>query len=156
MRKIKNNTTLAAYGLAALLGVCTAVVPMLTSAPVQDSEIKNKDYIQEFSKLSSIKITAPIPFKKAITDIKDLKDQRMMDVPTPPAVPSMPAGKGINNIVPGDKLRVVGLLPPNIAILQKSGKTLTVKSGQNSEYGYIGEITSNGVYIDGTFTQIEF
>lgn len=152
MKKITNKTKLVIYTLSALTGMIAAALPVLTTVPSQSTDIKTQDYAQEFAKLYAAKINTASPFKEVVKDISN------MEMPTPPEVPSMPNGRhGVHNILSQDAtLRVVGLLPPNIAIIQKSGKTITVRKGQDSEYGYIGEITKNGVYIDGTFIEIEF
>lgn len=55
---------------------------------------------------------------------------------------------------PSELIRVVGLLPPDIAMVSKGGKVGTVYSNtETDEFGSIGAITSTGVYIDGDFCE---
>lgn len=152
MLKINKNIKIGVFACAAVIGAAAAFIPLYLTSNVAEKPLKLVDYEREFNNLQATVITKASPFKAAAINAKET-----LLPPTPPSVPAMPTGpKGINNIITQDKLTVVGLLPPNIAIIQKGGKAITVKSGQTSEYGYVGEITSNGVYIDGTFMKIEF
>lgn len=154
MIKIHKKMQIGVFACAAVLGAAAAFIPLYLNNNVAEKTIKLIDYEREIMNLQATAINKASPFKAAA--LATAAKETLLP-PTPPSVPAMPTGpKGINNIIHQDKLTVVGLLPPNIAIIQKSGKAITVKSGQKSEYGYIGEITSNGVYIDGIFMKIEF
>lgn len=74
-------------------------------------------------------------------------------IPGSPMVPQMPSMPGYAGRQP-EVLRVIGVLPPDVVILQKGGKTLTAKSGSATEFGAIGTISKTGAMIDGAW--IEF
>lgn len=70
--------------------------------------------------------------------------------PMVPPMPSMPGAPARQSEV----LRVIGVLPPNVVILQKGGRTITAKSGAVTAFGEVGSISKTGAMIDGTW--IEF
>ena len=68
--------------------------------------------------------------------------------PTPPDVPSMPGGLPGSS---GGELVVLGVLPPDVVIISRGGKSITARTGQNTEFGTIGTVTMKGAYVNGAF-----
>lgn len=68
------------------------------------------------------------------------------NIPKPPTnIPNMPS----NPTNAPKNPEVKGIILPNIAILAQGGKTSVVKLSTTSPFGYIDEITEDGVIIDG-------
>lgn len=84
--------------------------------------------------------------------IGDKVADNTMDMPTPPGVPDMP---GVNGSSVSNVLSVLGVLPPDVVIISKGGKTITAKLGENTEFGSINYISKNGATIDGRFIDIK-
>lgn len=66
-----------------------------------------------------------------------------------PALPEMPQADKAQR----DAIRIVGLMPPKMVILQQNGKRVTAMSGSETPIGKIGAITDKGCYIDGEFVK---
>lgn len=71
------------------------------------------------------------------------------EAPKPPGVPEQPKGKEA-----GGGLAVLGVIPPDVVILSKEGKTVTARSGEKTEVGSVGAITEGGAYVDGRFVAL--
>lgn len=72
-------------------------------------------------------------------------------MPKVPGLPQMPDTPGMSkNTLP----KLVGLLPPDYVIVTKGNKTITLPCNSSTEFGYIGSITGQGVYIDGTLVSL--
>ena len=68
------------------------------------------------------------------------------NIPKPPTnIPNMPS----NPTNAPKNPEVKGIILPNIAILAQGGKTSVVKLNTTSPFGFIDEITEDGVTIDG-------
>ncbi len=67
--------------------------------------------------------------------------------PLPPSVPSMPGAIGQN----GSAFTVVGVLPPNIAIVKEGSSIKTVKVGDKLTLGQIEGISKDGITVSGQF-----
>lgn len=70
--------------------------------------------------------------------------------PTPPGVPAMPGAGGLE----GGEVTVLGVLPPDVVIISRGGKTITARSGDSTEFGTVGGVTMKGAYIDGAFVEL--
>lgn len=153
MLKITQKIRISAYITSFLVGSCIAVFPLISNTAKDPKNVDVINYEKEVSKITNEQIVALSPFKA----LQDLPSTTEMDMPTPPSVPDMPGfGAGINNVVGGQELKVVGVLPPDIVILQKGGKTITAAANNNCEFGYVGSISADGAYIDGAFMKIKF
>lgn len=75
-------------------------------------------------------------------------NMNMPAIPTPPGIPNMP---NISNIPGISGPHVSGIIMPNVAILNISGKSIVVKLGDESMLGVVETITRKGVTIDGKF-----
>lgn len=154
MLKITKKIRLSTYVASFLVGSCIAVFPLISNTAKDPKNVDVINYEKEVNKITNEQIAALSPFK-AQQNLPPSKD--VMDMPTPPSVPDMPgSGAGINNVVGSQELKVVGVLPPDIVILQKGGKTITAAANNNCEYGYVGSISADGAYIDGAFMKIKF
>mgnify|MGYP006959749940 CR=1 FL=1 len=153
MLKITKKIRISTYVASFLVGSCIAVFPLISNTAKDPKNVDVINYEKEVSKITNEQIVALSPFKA----LQDLPSTTEMDMPTPPSVPDMPgSGAGINNVVGGQELKVVGVLPPDIVILQKGGKTITAAANNNCEFGYVGSISADGAYIDGAFMKIKF
>jgi hypothetical protein len=76
-----------------------------------------------------------------------------MMAPTPPLLPSMPSMDGGNGVRSATK--VIGVLPPNVVILQRGNKTITAKAGTKTEFGTIGFVDANGANINGAYISLK-
>lgn len=56
-------------------------------------------------------------------------------------IPSLPDASG--------KIKVLGVLPPDVAIMRINSKTITVRKNTSSELGHFDNITANGVTVSG-------
>jgi hypothetical protein len=79
---------------------------------------------------------------------------RVPSVPVVPSMPGSPAGAAGAGSV-SDKLTVIGVLPPNVVILQKGTSTVTAKAGTDTSLGEVGRVTKNGAYINGSFVGLK-
>lgn len=84
-----------------------------------------------------------MPFKNSP---KITGNEEMPEMPTPPSIPDMPGM--------GNTLAVIGILPPDVCILQRGGETLTARSGTQTKFGYVGSIDAGGAVVDGTYLNI--
>ncbi len=80
--------------------------------------------------------------------IKAIEKAKMPEVPAVPKVPTM--NKGF-----GETIEVLGVLPPDTCILRKGSETVTVRANEDSSIGSVGQITSDGVYVNGNFYAIK-
>lgn len=171
MRKIGYTTKITTYAASMLLsigvfGLYNSVinVPPAVSAPeipiinldTISPVIASTDYAQSSNPFGKVTTVA-----QAGAGIAKLGMGPGVNPPTPPGVPAMPSqpGVGTSGDVPNvgenyqaqEKLTVLGVLPPDVVILSKGGKTVTARSGSETEFGTVGEITSKGAYVDDTF-----
>lgn len=71
--------------------------------------------------------------------------------PTPPGVPAMPQGAAGAY---GGEIVVLGVLPPDVVIISRGGKSITARSGESTELGTVGAVSMKGAYIDGAFVEL--
>lgn len=164
MKKIAFSTKLSAYVASmALSAVVFGSYNLLAPVPV--------DHVPEIPIINlntispNIQVASPIkgdnPFGKismAGAGIAKAGMEPGMVAPTPPQVPPMPGVEGnigSNYKGPSMELSVLGVLPPDVVILSRGGKTVTAQSGNRTEFGTVGEVTAQGAYIDGTFISLK-
>ena len=108
--------------------------------------VKSTDSLAEILKSNDVYIVSGNPFgtfdKKALNALNAKK-------PKPPKLDKLKAAGEAKNA-----LKVVGVLAPDLAVVTKDNKTLTLKRNTQSSVGYVGNITSRGVYIDGKFLEM--
>lgn len=160
MRKITFSTKLSAYAVSiALSSVVFGSYNLLAPVPI--------DRVPEIPIINLNSIT---PNSKTIPHIDEVNPFGTISMagagvakagmgpglvpPTPPQVPVMPGAKGnvgSNYVGKSTELCVIGVLPPDVVILSRGGKTVTARSGSNTEFGTVGDVTPEGAYIDGSF-----
>lgn len=154
MKKISLSAQLAAYSASILLGFSTFAAYNFLSVP-EDAQTPEIPVINlaslELNPATSIAHAASgnpfgvIPEAAPDTAATGMGMPQGITPPTPPGVPAMPQG------APGGEVVVLGVLPPDVVIISRGGKSITARSGQDTEFGSIGSVTMSGAYIDGTF-----
>ena len=71
----------------------------------------------------------------------------MSVAPVAPTVPDMPTS-------PVNVLEVVGVLPPDVVVLQRGSETVTAYLGDETKFGTVQEIFDNGALVDGKFVNL--
>ena len=72
---------------------------------------------------------------------------KFSNVPVTPVVPDMAQ-------VQSASLEVVGVLPPDVVILQRAGETITAFIGDNTKFGVVEEIDDKGAVINGRYVSL--
>lgn len=153
MKKIKGTTQLLVYGLTVLssagmfLTIFAATLPTMPEA--------KKPSVSDFSQLhmqmgqTVFAAASPFPDKVDLTSVLGMPGSEMIP-PSAPIVPQMPSNPNAPNVGGyDDTLRVVGVLPPDVAILQRSGKTVTAKLGTETPWGTLSSVSKAGVTVGG-------
>lgn len=161
MKKIKGTTQLLVYGLTVLssagifLTVFAATLPAIPKA--------KQPSISDFSQLhmqmgqTVFAAASPFPDKIDLTPIPGMETGGLAQMlpPNSPVVPPMPG----NHYAPGgahnDVLRVVGVLPPDVAILQCSGQTVTARIGSKTPWGTLSSVSKAGVTVGGEWVDFQ-
>ena len=143
MRKIAITTSLAAYLASALIsaGIFGSIIYITTPAAEQANPLPVINFAN--TNLDTGTIIGTSPFKAATA-------AEVPEMQVPPGVPSMP-GAGMQP----DVLTVVGVLPPDVVILQKGGESLTARVGTQTKWGTVNSVTASGATIDGAFINIK-
>lgn len=86
------------------------------------------------------------------------KDAAKLGLPVPPVVQGakggqVSGGQGAAVVQKQDKVEVVGLIPPNCALVSINGKTSVVKAYTTVKGNEIGSISSDGVVVNGQFVE---
>lgn len=149
MREIGYSNVISTLVCSAFLGVFISGITLYFARPdtaaVNSLPTINYDNIN----LYKSQVIGSSPF--GLRQNSDLNVMDMPAAPTPPSVPSMPAASGST----GSQLTVIGLLPPDVCILQKGGITVTARSDSDTELGHVGSINDDGVYVDGKYLRIK-
>lgn len=160
MRKIGFTTKLAAYAASMVFSIGVfGAYNMLDVAPagnVPEIPIINLDSLSpEISTVAHAESGNPFGIvPQAGAGIAKLGMSQDMQPPTPPGVPEMPGNVG-GNVGLQDKTVVIGVLPPDVVILSRGGKTITARTGQDTEFGTVGTVTMKGAYVDGAFVALK-
>lgn len=144
MRKISFLCYATVLGLSAVSGIILSSLSLYIAKPVKP--LTTNLPIIDYDKINTHKggiILGQSPFKGILTA------PVLPEAPVPPSVPGMP------EIAAGDKLVVLGVLPPDVCIIRKGADTVTARTGDDTKLGHIGNITPRGVYIDGNFIEIK-
>lgn len=164
MRKINFATKLSCYGASMALSIALfGSYVMFSAAPLQnvpEIPIINLDSI---TPNVNEKIPEDVIENNPLDTLSIIPNAgagiaRRGMTPTPPGVPPMP----VTPREPGNvgypasrELKVLGVLPPDVVILERGGKTITARSGSETDFGTVGEITSDGAYVDDTFIMLK-
>lgn len=131
-------------------GVVAFSINFFTAEPILETTsrlpIKSTDSLAEILNSNDVYLVSGNPFgtfdKKALNAL-------IVKKPKPPKSDKLKAAGEEKNA-----LKVVGVLAPDLAVVTKDNKTITLKSNSNSSVGYVGNITARGVYIDGKFLEM--
>ena len=144
MRKIGFFNYISFFAGSAILGILFSSGLMCVSKPLPVEKVNlpviSFNNVQLFRSNIETKVN---PFAGPLADVFS---------PPKPIAPKMPAALKTPSkpVIPeNERISVMGILPPDTCILRKGGKVITVRNGKKSEFGEIGEITSEGVYVDG-------
>ena len=138
MKKISFANYLTSIMVSGLIGgllatgVLLTVVPTVSKVPM----IPVLNY-ENMKILSSNIVAGSSPFGLA----------KLSNVPVTPVVPDMAQ-------VQSASLEVVGVLPPDVVILQRAGETLTAFIGDDTKFGTVEEITDKGAVINGRYVSL--
>lgn len=150
MRKIGFVNYAVSLVLSSLCGVgfATGLIFLTKPAPSakQTLPVISFENVQLFRNNIEIKKN---PFDGPMKDaVKAVERAKMPKAPSTPKVPSMDKAFG-------DRIEVLGVLPPDTCILRKGSELVTVRANEDSKVGKIGQITSDGVHVDGNFYAIK-
>ena len=131
-------------------GVVAFSINFFTAEPILETTsrlpIKSTDSLAEILNSNDVYLVSGNPFgtfdKKALNAL-------IVKKPKPPKRDKLKAAGEAKNA-----LKVVGVLDPDLAVVTKDNKTITLKSNSNSSVGYVGNITARGVDIDGKFLEL--
>lgn len=138
MKKIKGTTQLFVYSLAVLSSAGMFLTIFAATSPTMPEA--KKPSVSDFSQLHMQIDLTPIPGMET-------GGLAQMLPPNSPVVPPMPGnarGGGHDDV-----LRVIGILPPDVAILQCAGRTVTAKIGTQTPWGTLSSVSKAGVTVGG-------
>ena len=154
MIKISLRTKMAGISFSSILAVAF-FGPMVYVTSPQISPPGNQNTI-DFSKISigTPAFAAGSPFMNSVPQdaLTNASVMAAPAIPGSPMVPQMPSMPGVPNRQ-SEVLQVIGVLPPNVVILQKGGRTITAKAGSTTDFGTIGTVSRNGAKIDGAWVE---
>lgn len=157
MKKIKSTTQLLGYGISVLTAAGVFFTILVTSTPNMPSV--SQPAIGDFSQIqvgqTVFASSSPFPAKVDLASVPGMPGTEMIP-PSAPIVPQMPSNPNAPNVGGyDDTLRVVGVLPPDVAILQRSGKTVTAKLGTETPWGRLSSVSKSGVTVGGEWVDFE-
>lgn len=153
MKKIKGTTQLFVYSLAVLSSASMFLTIFAATSPTMPEA--KKPSVSDFSQLhmqmgqTVFAAASPFPDKIDLTPIPGMETGGLAQMlpPNSPVVPPMPGnarGGGHDDV-----LRVIGILPPDVAILQCAGRTVTAKIGTQTPWGTLSSVSKAGVTVGG-------
>ena len=120
------------FGASLTLGLLISSHPAEVNMPQQPAV--NYDSI---SFLKNNIIVGSSPFsERDVSKVQDLSG---------PIIPELPQQD--------ERLRVIGLLPPDVVILKKGGETVTAMVGEDTKFGHINSVFDSGAVIDGQYRE---
>lgn len=137
MKKIKGTTQLLVYSLAVLSSAGMFLTIFAATSPTMPEA--KKPSVSDFSQLH-MQMGQTVPGMET-------GGLAQMLPPNSPVVPPMPGnarGGGHDDV-----LRVIGILPPDVAILQCAGRTVTAKIGTQTPWGTLSSVSKAGVTVGG-------
>lgn len=144
--KINFAANMIIYLTSAVFGAALGIGTIITTTPIVESSAKIPLAKLNSNSISDAAIVSSNPFGP----IKTIPEKPTMPSIPVPQVPSMPGQNGVANNV----LECLGVLPPDICILRKNGETLTAKLNSDTKFGYVSNISSSGVTVDGKFINL--
>ncbi len=80
-----------------------------------------------------------------------LSGSRRLDEPVLPVIPDQELIEAESS----GRLMVLGVIPPEIAIIKKGDSTMTIRVGEETAYGTVDYVTRSGVSINGRFLSLK-
>lgn len=158
MIKITMGTKVASFAVSTLTALTVFGSMVYFTSPEVKPPVNNNNNLIDFSKIriGTPAFAAESPFGSVPQNAMDNAPlQAPTYIPGSPMVPQMPNMPGrAGSAAANEVLRVIGVLPPDVVILQKGGRTITAKSGSSTEFGVIGTINKEGASVGGSW--IEF
>lgn len=160
MKKIKSTTQVLGYGISVLAATGVFFTLLVASTPnmpaVRSAAIGDFSKIQVGQTVFAAASPFPVLTKVDVTALPGMPGSAMLP-PSAPVVPPMPGTPNVPAAAGGydDTLRVVGVLPPDVAILQRSGQTVTAKIGSETPWGTLSSVSKNGATVGGEWVDFE-
>ncbi|MBQ3541198.1 MAG: hypothetical protein IJA40_05595 [Phascolarctobacterium sp.] len=138
MRKISFANYITSIVISGVLGgmLATGVLYLVAPAVIQATKMPNMNYGNILLGGNGI-IAGSSPFGLP----------KLPPAPVSPVVPDMPQG-------PANVLEVVGVLPPDVVVLQRGGESVTAYLGDETKFGVVQEVRDNGAVIDGRYVAL--
>lgn len=150
MRKIGFFNYISFFAGSAILGILFSTGLMFITKPLPAEKVNLP--VISFNNVQLFKSNIETKINPFAGPLADLFAPPKPILPEMPAVPETPA----EPVIPeNERIFVMGILPPDTCILRKGGQVITVRSGKKSEFGEIGKITSEGVYVDGKLYEMQ-
>lgn len=143
MRKIGTTSIVKALVISGTTGVCFTLLTFLVLWP---AEVKQ----QPLSVLNykSIDISRG---EITLRGSPFLSASKRLDEPVLPIIPD----QELLEAEASGKMVVLGVIPPEIAIIKKGESTQTVRVGEETAYGTVEYVTRSGVAINGRFLSLK-
>lgn len=158
MIKISMGTKVAGITVSALTALTVFGSMVYVTRPEVKPPVNNNNNAIDFSKIriGTPAFAAESPFGNIVPQnaMDNAPQQAPTYIPGSPMVPQMPNMPGALGNNGNEVLRVIGVLPPDVVILQKGGRTVTARAGSSTEFGVIGTINKDGASVGGSW--IEF
>lgn len=147
--KLSANKYIMAYGLSILLGLGFAGGVMYSTEPIPQQAAQIPVINFENAQLpNDVGIIGASPFSgSSIISKKAPGLPKVPEMPSIPGVPEMPGTQAV--------LTVIGVLPPDVVIMQKGPDTVTAKVGSRTQFGVVNSVSMNGAVIDGAFVELK-
>lgn len=133
MKKIGFANYITSIVVSGVVGgmFATGILYLMAPAVIQATKMPVVDYSNMRLSGSSI-----------IAGVSPFGLPKLPVAPVSPVVPDMPQG-------PVNVLEVVGVLPPDVVILQRGGESVTAYLGDDTKFGVVNEIYADGAVVDG-------
>lgn len=139
-----------AYGTSVLFGVGFGLSVMYITQPIQQPTAPIPVINFANAQLhNDVGIIGSSPFSSTF-ELKGKKAPGLPQVPDMPSIPSVPGMPGTQAV-----LTVIGVLPPDVVILQKGPDTVTAKVGSSTKFGVVNSVSMDGAVIDGSFVELK-
>ena len=143
MRKIGTDSLLKALMASGTIGVCLTLLAFFVMWPV---EVKQQPLsVLNYKNIDVSKSEITLRGSPFLSGSKRLDE---------PVVPVMPDQELLEAEASG-KMVVLGVIPPEIAIIKKGESTQTVRVGEETAYGTVEYVTRSGVAINGRFLSLK-
>lgn len=164
MMKITFSQKLLAAGASSLLSL--SILGLWIGATARDVPPAKSTPVIDFSYLCSpnLAFASVNPFPSTSVDNLLINNKTLpanLSMPTPkipgnPVSTAITANKGISSSAAkvAARVEVIGLLPPDVAILRKGGQTITARIG-DTVFGYLSLVSETGVEVNGEWVEFQ-